>query len=1046
MTEPHERRDADEAGADDAGADEAGRRGADRPPSGFVTGAFAAGGGSGGHPPSQMPTGMFRRAEDGGGPEEPLTPAGEDPADADTGSYAAGAPTPVEPTAAGGSPALDDPELAKTRLEPPPPGSTPRPATAPGAETERVPVPLANAADTGQVPLAEVDTVHLPPAERATGRRPGPPAPATPDPARAETLDLPPPKPPPAATPAAPPGPTPAAPPRGGGSGPPPPAEGGGLGRAVAVLLVLLLLAGGGVLAWTALRERLRDPEPRVEVSSPRPSEWLDPADGPVEVTGVVPDLLWGRARLEGGGPAVELDPEGRFALAAPEVEDGVHELVLVVEGRVDGAWEPFERRVPLTLRVDRAPPALELLAPAAGAETGPDVTVRFRASDPSGLKLIMLRLDGQPERVAELEGGEVARTLEGLAPGPHVLRIEAVDASGKAAAPVERRFVVVADGPGPDPSPTPDPSPPPPAPLPRVRLVWPPGGVLGPGVVEAEVREADAVEVLLDGERVARRLPYALRAERVDDGDHVLEVRATSAGGRASEARAFVFDGTPPEIRASVAARFDRPPIRIEGAVRDRRDPAPTVTLSVDGGPPRPVELPATIERVSPGAVELRLEARDDAGNVARRTLRTRVVSPAEVDGPPADGRDPPPADRDEAGPTIEAPRERAFTARPQIFEVAARDPAGVAGLTATVRGRDDPVQITDEGGGRFSLCVDLPPGEYALDLAARDGRGNAAHRVVRLRVEAPPPPPKPTGRVVFPERSGPNVKLHGDLPAGSIVAVDVGGERRARGTLPLEIRLAHGSHVVVARDVATGRTFEGRVEVDARAPVLRRVVLEQSADGRRVTVRAEVRDGGRVTFLVTRNGDFVARGLPAEFALVEGTNRIAVTARDEFGNARTERQELVRAAPRPPRDDEVDEDERDEDEGARLPERLVLRFAGVLEALAGERWAEAIRLLDEVLRGTSSERGTRLERGYARLLRAEARLGLAGRQAGTRRAQTLTAAKNDIVTAIVVLGEDVRPEHLLRKAEILEALGQGREAAAARAAAEALRLTGGR
>jgi hypothetical protein len=184
-------------------------------------------------------------------------------------------------------------------------------------------------------------------------------------------------------------------------------------------------------------------------------------------------------------------------------------------------------------------------------------------------------------------------------------------------------------------PEPVPEIPTPAPKPPPSVGLGWAERATLEPGNLPIFVDGAEAVEVLLDGEIVARELPYRLEPS-LPPGLHRAEVRARSPNGEAVDRRRFRV--AEPAARDFVGPQIDVlhpvPPWRTaDGRVAIRiRDPSGVsrVAVALNGQPLEPTTDPGGWVRVTaldlaPGTYQLTVTAVDGAGN--ERRLERRFV-----------------------------------------------------------------------------------------------------------------------------------------------------------------------------------------------------------------------------------------------------------------------------------------------------------------------------------------------------------------------------------------------------------------------------------
>jgi len=270
---------------------------------------------------------------------------------------------------------------------------------------------------------------------------------------------------------------------------------------------------------------------------------------------------------------------------------------------------------------VDRTPPQVAFLAPAASSVHGTAVSVQVEALDAlSAIAQVEARVSGGPWlALTPVPGvpGQFAASLDALADGPTTLQARATDNAGQLGSAVPRAVTID-----------------------RV----PPGIVIGgvppqdppvntPVQPTVTVQDATAVQtvVTLDGQ------PYVQGTPVTADGAHVLRVVATDAAGNASEAEArFTIDRTPPVVTITQpppGTQTPQPTILVAGQTESRA----TVRIAVGAvqqdvvadikGAFALADVPLSI-----GSNTITASARDRAGNqgAPASVLVVRTGAPA--------------------------------------------------------------------------------------------------------------------------------------------------------------------------------------------------------------------------------------------------------------------------------------------------------------------------------------------------------------------------------------------------------------------------------
>ncbi|MCO5169915.1 MAG: hypothetical protein M9894_26555 [Planctomycetes bacterium] len=723
-----------------------------------------------------------------------------------------------------------------------------------------------------------------------------------------------------------------------------------------------------------------------------------------VQVTCFVDERLAWRATVDpspDGAPALLERPLGPLApgervVSIDAVDAGLRQTKL-------------SRRIVVT--------AGEAAAPAEPAPPAPTIRLAWPQGAVVGAGPVDLAVSGATEVEALLDGASLGAPPLVLAPpavrdGPHVLEVIARNAGGEARE--LRSFTFDATPPDID--------------------VRAPARGPSPVLLEGAVRDAvdPAPRLLLGidgGPPAAVTLPHRLD---LAPGRRALALTAIDAAGnrarRDLEVEVTPAGAPPPRDVDGPTVTFVAPPgppfvtreRRVEVAVRDPSGLG-EVRLLVDGRARRPderVEAPGgalvlrlALADLADGDHEVTVEARDAVGNLTRASRRYRLdTTPPRLalDGP--------------APTTITGPLDLA---------VRVQDAGPVPEVVVVAPGRA-PVPL--QGGDVRRARLDLPPGDHALVVRARDEAGNEAALPLQVRVReaAPPTAAEEDALVRIPARSGPRVRIDGRLPAGAQALVSAAGVRVLAGALPATVDLPAGRHTVVVQvTTAAGRRHEvqGAVTVDATPPSLDQVrVTALSAQAARVT--GEVTDEGPVTVEVLLNGAVVARAVPCEVALRPGRNEVVVVAKDDVGNERRLTQVIDVAAdptpaPLPPGMDPLDVT----DSGDPREQRA-------LENLKAGRLQEALGFVEQVI--AALREGIR----SPYVLRARVRIEQARRSDPIRARALYDSAYHDLTRAIVNYGADVRSAHYQLRGDVLLQLGRtvqaGEDHARARELAE--------
>ena len=172
-----------------------------------------------------------------------------------------------------------------------------------------------------------------------------------------------------------------------------------------------------------------------VAITSPSAGESVR---GTVRVTGLVSPLVaagWIRLLINGVRQPVEPhDPSGAFSLAWPTDASPEGTASLQVEATGFTAnWKTTAASAPLSVIVDRTPPDLRILAPAAGATVSGLLEVSVGAYDTQGVASVEFLVDGSRVEAREQDPFVFLYETVDLTNAGHQIEIRAADASGNA-------------------------------------------------------------------------------------------------------------------------------------------------------------------------------------------------------------------------------------------------------------------------------------------------------------------------------------------------------------------------------------------------------------------------------------------------------------------------------------------------------------------------------------------------------------------------------------------------------------------------------------
>lgn len=438
-------------------------------------------------------------------------------------------------------------------------------------------------------------------------------------------------------------------------------------------------------------------------------------------------------------------------------------------------------RSLPLTrsfrVTADTTAPDTPILLDAPPDPSGQDVSFDFTSPE-TGVSFAC-SLDG-----AEPGPCEPPVALTGLAHGPHVFAVEAVDAAGNRSTPVSHAWNVV-DSTAP---PTP-------------RLTITPSDPSSPDVRFSfeDVGEGDRAECALDdAEPAACGSPVLL--EDLSEGEHVFRVRATDEGGNPSGSASFTWtvDDQPAAPTLTTLPPESSGPDVSFGF--ESSDPAAGFACSLDDAPFAACSSPAEYTGLHEGAhvFRVRSEVPGDASGAASHAW--------VVDGTPPD-----PPRLTSAPPPLSGPDV--------TFEFSADDP----GTTFVCSLDDEP----------FAACTspttrtELADGGHSFGVRAVDDAGNTSAPTWHAWVVDTTPPAAPLFTGTPPDPSTATASFSFAAEAGASFTCSVDGAAPSGCLSPHTLMgLTGGSHTfeVHAVDAAGNRSNPSTFSwtVDASAPTV--------------------------------------------------------------------------------------------------------------------------------------------------------------------------------------------------------------------------------
>ncbi|MFP4196024.1 MAG: Ig-like domain-containing protein [Methanomassiliicoccales archaeon] len=264
----------------------------------------------------------------------------------------------------------------------------------------------------------------------------------------------------------------------------------------------------------------------------------------------------------------------------------------------------------------DVSPPSLSITSPSNGSWHPGEVTVRWEASDESGVQGYQVRIDGGSWID---KGSETLHTFQ-PADGEHQVDVKAIDTMGNEA---NRSVSFGVD-----------------TVSPSVDILSPQDSLTGSGEVNLSWEASDAlsgvskVETRVNGGSWVERNGSSCQLS-LADGVHDLEVRATdAAGNQASELHSIRVDTTPPWVSiGSPTGPVNSSRVTVEWSGGDSGSGLDRYRVSVDGQAPMGVGLNTSIDLdLAEGEHNITVSALDGAGNQAQdsASLPVDLTSPS--------------------------------------------------------------------------------------------------------------------------------------------------------------------------------------------------------------------------------------------------------------------------------------------------------------------------------------------------------------------------------------------------------------------------------
>jgi subtilisin family serine protease len=326
--------------------------------------------------------------------------------------------------------------------------------------------------------------------------------------------------------------------------------------------------------------------------------------------------------RIDGDSLGAEdTAPPFRASLDPRATGNGPHVLTAVARDAAGNL--STSAPVPITVDVDRVPPAAAITSPAAGDVVSGPTTVAADASDDRGVARVELHVDGALVGTDTAPPWAFEWDARTMADGSHTLVAKAWDAASNSAASEPVAVTVAVP--------------------PVASITAPAAAAVVSGVVSVAVSATDntsvaRVELLADGVLVGTdaTAPYSFAWDTrpLLDGGHSLLARAYDAAGHAGTSPAVAVTVANPPVVAITAPPASALVTGTVTVAADASDPSGVarVEFLVDGGAvATDVEAPWAFEwdtsTVAEGSHVLAARAFDAAGNVA---AATRVVTTA--------------------------------------------------------------------------------------------------------------------------------------------------------------------------------------------------------------------------------------------------------------------------------------------------------------------------------------------------------------------------------------------------------------------------------